>query len=424
MEALLCPSCGTANSEFDSRCVACGAALPNSSSATKFFGSPPTEAAPAGSARPVEEPFASGQVSHYRLLRPLGRGGMGIVYLARDVELGREVALKFLHHRRVVRPKDEARFRREAQAAASLDHPNIGTIYEIGEHAGLRFLAMAYYEGITLAQLLAGRSDRRLAPPEAAAIAGQLASALAAAHAAGIAHRDLKPENVMVLPDGRVKLLDFGLARWVDAGGVTEEGVVVGTAAYMAPEQLRGLRTTTAVDLWALGVVLYQMLAGRQPFGGERAGMVHSVLHEQPPPLREARPDVPAALERVVSRCLEKEPADRWPAAADVLAELQAAGLWGSATGTVVIPYRRRPWRRWVVAATTAAVLLAAAVFFFLWNRKPALPVYVAVLKPEIAARSTPRTRPASPPTSRPPCCAPWPRSTAWPLWTSTKSTP
>src|SRR4051794_30953415 len=377
MQALLCSTCGTANSELNIHCAACGAALPTSSSATQ---------PEAGLSQPAKDPFAAGQqVSHYRLLRPLGRGGMGIVYLALDVELGREVALKFLHRRQEVRPADEARFRREARIAASLDHPGIGTIYEVGEHAGLRFLAMAFYDGTTVARLLASRPDRRLAVSEVAAIAGQLASALAAAHAAGIVHRDLKPENVMVLPDGRVKLLDFGLARQVDAGGVTEEGVVVGTAAYMAPEQLRGQRTSTAVDLWALGVVLYQMLTGRQPFAGERAGMVHSILHEHPPPLREARPDVPAALERVVSRCLEKEPADRWPAAADILAELQAAGLWGSATGTVVIPYRRRPWRRWVVAATAAAGLLAAAVFSFLWTRKPALPVYVAVLQPEIA---------------------------------------
>ena len=383
MQALLCPSCGAANSEFDSRCVACGAALP-ASSATRLAGPPPPRAVPAEPELPAEEPFAIRQISHYRLLRPLGRGGMGVVYLAMDVELGREVALKFLHRRREARPADEARFRREAQAAASLDHPNLGTIYEIGEHEGLRFLAMAYYEGTTLAQLLAGRPDHRLATPEAAAIAGQLASALAAAHAAGIAHRDLKPENVMVLPDGRVKLLDFGLARWVDAGGVTEEGMAVGTAAYMAPEQLRGLRTTTAVDLWALGVVLYEMLAGRRPFGGERAGMVHSVLYEDPPPLREARPDVPPALEHIVSRCLGKEPASRWPAAADVLAELQAAGLWGSTSGgTAVIPLRRRTWRPWAVAAAAAIVLLAVAAF--LLTRKPAPPVYVAVLKPEIA---------------------------------------
>ncbi|HEY4596251.1 MAG TPA: protein kinase, partial [Thermoanaerobaculia bacterium] len=380
MQALLCSTCGTANSELNIHCAACGAALPASSStATLPEGLPP-------GAQPAADPFAMGQqVSHYRLLRPLGRGGMGIVYLALDVELGREVALKFLHRRQEVRPADEARFRREARIAASLDHPGIGTIYEVGEHAGLRFLAMAFYDGTTVARLLASRPDRRLAVSEVAAIAGQLASALAAAHAAGIVHRDLKPENVMVLPDGRVKLLDFGLARQVDAGGVTEEGVVVGTAAYMAPEQLRGQRTSTAVDLWALGVVLYQMLAGRQPFGGERAGMMHAILHEHPPPLREARPDVPAVLERIVSRCLMKDPEDRWPAAADILAELQAAGLWGSTSGTAIIPYRRRPWRRWTVAATAAAVLLAAAVWFFLWTRKPALPVYVAVLKPEIA---------------------------------------
>jgi tetratricopeptide (TPR) repeat protein len=382
MQALLCPACGAANSEFDSHCVDCGAALPGSS--TAVFEVRPSGTDPAGTKRPVEEkPSEVGQVSHYRLLRPLGQGGMGVVHLAVDVELGREVAIKFLHSWRGVRPADEARFRREAQAAAALDHPNIGTIHEIGEHAGRRFLVMAYYEGATLAQLLAGRPDRRLAVPEAASIAGQLASALTAAHAAGIVHRDLKPENVMVLPDGRVKLLDFGLARRLDSGGLTEEGVAVGTAAYMAPEQLRGERAGTAADLWALGVVLYEMLAGRKPFGGERQGMVHSILHEEPRPPRELRPDVPMALERIVSRCLAKEPGERWTAP-QVLTELQAGGLWSFAsTGALRLP-RRRTWRAWAVAGA-AALLLAAALAIFFLTRKPPPPVYVAVLKPEVA---------------------------------------
>ena len=375
MEELLCSSCGKANSEFDSRCAACGAALPISASATLLDGPPPRAA-------PAEEPFAGRQISHYRLLRPLGRGGMGVVYLAEDVELGREVAIKFLHHWRAVRPADEVRFRREAQAAAALDHPNIGTVYEVGEHEGERFLAMAFYKGTTLAQLLAGQPDRRLSVATAAAIAGQLASALAAAHAAGIVHRDLKPENVMVLPDGRVKLLDFGLARRLDAHSLTEEGMAVGTAAYMAPEQLAGERSGTAADLWALGVVLYEMLTGRKPFGGERAGMVHSILHEEPPPLREARPDTPPVLEGIVSHCLVKKPGDRRPAAG-VLSELQAAGFWSSSSGAVHLPRRRtlRPW--WFAGA--AILLAAAALAVFLLTRKPALPVYVAVLKPEIA---------------------------------------
>ena len=391
MEALLCPSCGTANSEFDSRCAACGASLPTSSGAVAVGGRPPPGSAPAGPVIPAqEEPFATRQISHYRLLRPLGRGGMGVVYLAEDVELGREVAIKLLHHWRAVRPADEVRFRREAQAAAALDHPNIGTIYEVGEHEGLRFLAMAFYDGATLAQLLDGQPDRRLPISEAAAIAGQLASALAAAHAAGIVHRDLKPENVMVLPDGRVKLLDFGLARWIDAAGITEEGTAVGTAAYMAPEQIRGERTGTAADLWALGVVLYEMLTGRRPFGGEQKGMVHSILYEDPPPLREARPDVPPALERIVSHCLVKEPGDRWPAAAGVLSELQAAGLVGSTSGGILKLPRRRRLRRWWVAAATAVVLAGIALAAYLLTRKPALPVYVAVLKPEMAGSLSP----------------------------------
>jgi serine/threonine-protein kinase len=383
MEKLLCASCGRANSEFDSRCLACGAALPISAGATVLDSLPP-RAAPAG------EPFAGRQISHYRLLRPLGRGGMGVVYLAEDVELGREVAIKFLHHWRAARPADEVRFRREAQAAAALDHPNIGTVYEVGEHEGERFLAMAFYKGTTLAQLLAGQPDRRLPGPTAAAIAGQLASALAAAHAAGIVHRDLKPENVMVLPDGRVKLLDFGLARRLDAQALTEEGMAIGTAAYMAPEQLEGQRTGTAADLWALGVVLYEMLTGRKPFGGERAGMVHSILYEEPPPLREARTDAPPVLEAVVSHCLLKKPEDRRPAA-DILSELQAAGFWSSGSDAVHLPRRRAPRRPWWWWAAAAAVVLAAAVLAaFLLTRKPAPPVYVAVMKPEIAGSLSP----------------------------------
>lgn len=392
MEELLCSSCGRANSEFDSRCLACGAALPISASATWLDGLP-AGAATAGLSRSAEEPFASRQISHYRLLRPLGRGGMGVVYLAMDVELGREVAIKFLHHGRAVRPADEVRFRREAQAAAALDHPNIGTVYEVGEHEGVRFLAMAFYKGTTLAQLLDGQPDRRLSVATAASIAGQLASALAAAHAAGIVHRDLKPENIMVLPDGRVKLLDFGLARRLDAQTLTEEGMAVGTAAYMAPEQLQGQRTDTSADLWALGVVLYEMLTGRKPFGGERAGMVHSILHEEPPPLREDRPDAPPVLEGIVSHCLVKKPGDRRPAA-DVVTELQAAGLWSSGSDTVTLPRRRtlralqtlRPW--WIAAA--AIVLVAVALAVFLLTRKPAPTVYVAVLKPEIAGSYSP----------------------------------
>ncbi|HEV7505634.1 MAG TPA: protein kinase [Thermoanaerobaculia bacterium] len=394
MEALLCPSCGKANSEFDSRCASCGAALPDatstaSSSATMLYEPQPPGSAPAVPALPAGEPFAIRQISHYRLLRPLGRGGMGVVYLAQDVELGREVAIKFLHQWRAARPADEVRFRREAQAAAALDHPNIGTIYEIGEHEGMRFLAMAFYDGTTLAQLLDAQSDRRLPFSEAASIAGQLASALAAAHAAGIIHRDLKPENVMVLPDGRVKLLDFGLARWIDVGGITEAGLAVGTAAYMAPEQLQGQRTGTAADLWALGVVLYEMLTGRRPFGGEQKGMVHSILYEDPPPLREVRPDVPPALERVVDHCLVKKPGDRWPAAADILSELQTAGLVGSTSGGILkLPRRRRLRLGWIAAA--AVVLAGIAVAAFLVTRKPALPVYVAVLKPEMAGSLSP----------------------------------
>lgn len=385
MTKLLCPSCGQGYSEFDSLCPGCGAPLPL----------PPLEelTLPEGLTAQEPVPDSSGdpllgrQISHFRIQRRLGRGGMGVVYQAVDLELGRVAALKFLNPQ-ARSPQDEARFRREAQATAALDHPNIGTIYEVGERDGRRFIAMAFYDGETLAARLAREGPLSIA--DTASIAGQLASALAAAHGAGIVHRDLKPENVMITRDRRVKLLDFGLAKWAEAAAVTEKGMVIGTAAYMAPEQLRGENSGAAGDLWAFGVVLYQMLTGERPFGGERKGMVHAIFHEDPPPLRGRRPDVPEALERIVTRCLAKNPAERYPDATTILDELAAAGLWeSSSSGSVLFsaPPRARsrwPWRwPWITAAVL--LLLAAGAAAFLLLRKPEPPVYVAVLKPEIS---------------------------------------
>jgi tetratricopeptide (TPR) repeat protein len=374
MQALLCPACGAAHSEFDSRCASCGASLP-SSSETRTEGG---------------DLLAGRQVSHFRILERIGGGGMGVVYRALDVDLGREVALKFLHPHREAASHGQLRFRREAQAAAALDHPNIGTIYEVGEREGRDFIAMALYEGETLGRRLAARPDHRLPASEAAAIAGQLASALAAAHAAGVVHRDLKPENVMVLADGRVKLLDFGLARWVGSPGLTEQGVAVGTAAFMAPEQLRGEEAGPAADVWALGVVLHEMLAGGHPFGGERQGMMHAILFEDFLPLREARPDAPEALERIVVRSLAKDPRERW-SAGEILTALQAAGLWGSGTLTgalvPIAPSSPPPARsrRGFLAAGVALALAALGLAAYFGLRKPPPPVYVAVLRPAVA---------------------------------------
>ena len=387
MTELLCPACGQGYSEFDSVCPACNTPLPPPSRDDRTLPFPASQgAAPA----PREDPLLGQQISHFRVQRLLGRGGMGVVYQAVDLELGRVVALKFLANTSRA-PHEAARFRREAQATAALDHPNIGTIYEVDERDGRRFIAMAYYDGETLAARLTREPEGRLAAPVAAFFAGHLASALAAAHAAGVVHRDLKPENVMITRDGRVKLLDFGLAKWAESSTLTEQGVVVGTAAYMAPEQLRGKKSGTAGDLWAFGVVLYQMLAGETPFGGERKGMVHAILFEDPPALRDLRPDVPEALERIAARCLAKEPGERYPDASAILAELTAAGLWdsGSSGATVAAPAvwtRRR--RIWLAAA--ALLLLAAGAAVFLLTRKPPPTVYVAVLKPEIAGSLSP----------------------------------
>ncbi len=422
MPAVVCPVCRQSNSEFDARCVGCGAELPLLSTAASRL--PTVADGPREEISSAEDaPLIGREVSHFRIVAPLGHGGMGVVYRAVDLDLGRIVALKFLDPSSGRTARDEERFRREARATAALDHPNIGTVYEIGEHEGRRFIAMAFYDGVTLAERLAREPEHRLPIPETVSIAGQLAAALAAAHAAGIVHRDLKPENVMVLPDGRLKLLDFGLARSAGAAPLTELGLAVGTAAYMPPEAFGGRspqETGPAGDLWAFGVLIHEMLAGERPFGGERSGMVHRILYEEPARLETIRPDLPPALGRIVRRCLAKTPAERPAEAREILSELAAAGLWeaggsgsdgagrqpsgaagwktaqppdpslspGRTASGRLSPHeggrrRRRSFRTLGLAAIVLAALLAGGVY--LRTRPPPPPIYVAVLEPKVS---------------------------------------
>ncbi|HEV7667045.1 MAG TPA: serine/threonine-protein kinase [Thermoanaerobaculia bacterium] len=402
MSAVLCPVCRRSNSEFDSRCSACGAELPLiSAAAARLPTVADSNAAAGGEDDPESDPLLGREVSHFRVVARLGHGGMGVVYRAVDLDLGRVVALKFLGSSTARTARDEERFRREARAAAALDHPNVGTVYEVGEHEGRRFIAMAFYDGETLAGRLAKAPGHRLDLPEAASIAGQLAAALAAAHGMGIVHRDLKPENVMLLPDGRLKLLDFGLARSAGASPLTERGLAVGTAAYLPPEAFageQGEETGPAGDLWAFGVLLYETLAGRRPFGGERRGMVHGILREEPTPLEEIRPDLPPVLGHIVGLCLAKAPADRPSGAREILAELAAAGLWQStdsgsigaapisreASGVRISKRSRVRTGAFLAAAAFLLALITAGIFVYSRTRPPSPPVYVAVLEPKV----------------------------------------
>ena len=224
-------------------------------------------------------------ISHYRILSQIGAGGMGVVYLAEDTRLHRKVALKFLSPSVAHDAAARDRFMFEAEAASALDHPNIATVHEIGESDGEPFIAMAYYEGDTLKQRM---ESGRMAISAVASIVDQLALGLGAAHAAGIVHRDLKPANIIVRPDGQIKILDFGLAKVLaiqeTRAQLTRVGSTVGTVAYMSPEQLRGEDVDQRTDIWALGIVLYEMLAGRLPFEGSHpAVLISSIVSETQP---------------------------------------------------------------------------------------------------------------------------------------------
>jgi eukaryotic-like serine/threonine-protein kinase len=271
------------------------------------------------------------RLAHYEIAAQLGAGGMGEVWRAHDTRLGRDVALKVLPAEMAADPERLERFRREAKALAALDHPGVVTVHSVEEADGVHFLTMQLVDGQPLDRLIPADG---LPLPRLLEIAISLAEALAAAHERGIVHRDLKPANVMVSGDGRVKVLDFGLAKVTEVGresaatvthALTGDGVVMGTVPYMSPEQVSGRAVDRRTDIFALGVVIYEMATGRRPFlGPSPAELVSAILRDAPPPLAELRPGLPADLAEFVGRCLQKHAEDRFATAGDLLAALQA----------------------------------------------------------------------------------------------------
>ncbi len=332
--------------------------------------------------------LAGRRISHYEILQKLGEGGMGSVYKARDTRLARLVAIKTLPREKVEDPDRKRRFVQEAKAASALNHPNIVSVYDIDRAGGVEFIAMEYVPGKTLGEMI-GRKGLPLG--RALEYAVQMAGALAAAHAAGIVHRDLKPANVMVTETGVVKLLDFGVAKLTQphetgasVGSVpveTDKGVIVGTTAYMSPEQAEGKPVDARSDIFSFGSVLYEMVTGRRAFQGDTSmSTLAAIIEKDPKPVREIAEDVPELLERLIQQCLRKQPARRFQHMDDVKVQLETLKE-DSESGKLVAPARRRQKRlsHWLAIAA-GMVLLVAAVGVTWWLTRSRKPVPVPVL--------------------------------------------
>ncbi|MDX6584105.1 MAG: eukaryotic-like serine/threonine-protein kinase [Solirubrobacterales bacterium] len=331
----------------------------------------------------------------YTLVGRLGSGGMADVWLADDEMLGRRVALKFLHERFAQDAQFVERFRREAQAAAGLQHPNVVGVYDRGETDGRHWIAMEYVEGAALKDLV----TRGLTVGESVEIVRQVLAGTSFAHERGIIHRDLKPQNVLVDREGRARVADFGIAR-AGASEITQTGSVLGTAQYLSPEQAQGLETNATSDLYSIGVILYECLTGRVPFEADSpVAVALKQISEPPRRPSELNPQVPPALDAVVLRALAKDPANRFQSAGEFIAALDAAEVdpsGGTALAAVVaeapqtvLEDEEAPWwRRWWVIALAVLALLIAGVVAFALTRPGTVNVPAVVEQPLSAARS------------------------------------
>ncbi|RPJ87590.1 MAG: serine/threonine-protein kinase [Acidobacteria bacterium] len=311
-------------------------------------------------------------LSHYRIHEKIGEGGMGIVYRAEDTGLHRSVAIKLLPPGAVSDPERKRRFANEAAAASALNHPNIVTIYAIDQAQGIDFIAMEYIAGKSLAELIVGKG---LPVREALRYAIQIADGLSAAHEARIVHRDLKPSNLLVTAKGLVKILDFGLAKLAHpipdsdlTSRLTQSGTILGTAAYMSPEQAAGKSVDARSDIFSFGAVIYEMLTGRRAFQGESSiSALTAVLHEEPEPPSKIARHVPAELDRIIARCLKKEPGRRFQHIDDVRVALEELNAEPAK--------RRRPKTKyWIAAAALVSVVVATWAFVRFYRREAALP--------------------------------------------------
>jgi dienelactone hydrolase/predicted Ser/Thr protein kinase len=358
--AIRCPHCQSQNSEDSAFCSKCGTKLPLSGDVEFSF---------TKTLQSVEKIAARGSTfaGKYRILQEIGHGGMGVVYKAEDTTLKRTVALKFLPAELARHEEAKQRFIREAQAAAALDHPNIGAIYEVGEADGQAFITMAFVEGKTLRERMASQP---LETGEAVRLAAQIASGLVEAHQKGIIHRDIKSANIMVTDKGQAKIMDFGLAKITGGPAITTEMKTIGTVAYMSPEQARGEELDVRTDVWSLGVVLYEVLSGRVPFAGEReTSILYSIVHEQAQPLRKLNPRIPAEVQRIVERALKKDREERYQTAAQMLKDLKAYQASLETAGAGVFNFRsfirrlRRP--RVAIPAALAILAIAGGVYWY-----------------------------------------------------------
>ncbi len=322
-------------------------------------------------------------LDRYRIEAKLGQGGMGVVYKARDTQLDRVVAIKVLPPEMVASAERKQRFVQEARAASALNHPNIVTVYDVRSDEGVDFIVMEYVEGRTLDQTIVSRG---LEVTRSLRYAAQIADALARAHEAGIVHRDLKPSNVIVTPDDRVKVLDFGVAKLLDRSDgdsdaatrsvpITDAGIAVGTAAYMSPEQAEGKKIDARSDIFSFGAVLYEMITGRKPFAGDsQVAILSKVLNEEPAAPRTFITGLSPDVERTILRCLRKDPARRFQTMADLKVALDDLIIDSSAAVPTLPPVSRpaQPWR-WVWAIVIPS---AMAVAYFSWSlqQQPAAP--------------------------------------------------